>query len=116
MLYPNAKVWRYLVYLKYWTLSLRPLMIYPKVLTPPNFSIKVHFVTQPIFEDLARGSAVTLAHVPLCFGSSLMWLTWPRCLPFASICDSQQCAVIDLSALFAAEWLARSFELMNKEP
>ena len=30
----------YLVYLKYWTLSLMPLMVYPKVLFHPNFSIK----------------------------------------------------------------------------
>ena len=29
----------YLVYLKYWVLNLRPLMVYPKVLVPPNFTI-----------------------------------------------------------------------------
>ena len=34
------KVWRYLVYLKYWTLNLRPLMVYPKVLLPLNVIIK----------------------------------------------------------------------------
>ena len=40
---PNAKVWKYLVYLKYlkyWTLSLIPLMVYPKILFHPNFSVK----------------------------------------------------------------------------
>ena len=31
----------YLVYLKYWTLNLMPLMVYSKVLFHPNFSIKV---------------------------------------------------------------------------
>ena len=36
------EVWRHLVYLKYWTLNFRPLMVYPKVLFPPNFIIKVH--------------------------------------------------------------------------
>ena len=30
----------YLVYLKYWTLKLMPLMVYPKVLFRPTFSIK----------------------------------------------------------------------------
>ena len=30
----------YLVYLKYWTLNYMPLMVYPKVLFHPNFSIK----------------------------------------------------------------------------
>ena len=37
---PDDKVWRYLVYLKYWTLNFRPLMVYPEVLFPPNFIIK----------------------------------------------------------------------------
>ena len=37
---PHDKVRRYLVYLKYWTLNLRPLMVYPKVLFPPNFIIQ----------------------------------------------------------------------------
>ena len=32
----------YLVYLRYWALNLMPLMVYPKVLFPPNFSIKGH--------------------------------------------------------------------------
>ena len=40
-LVPDAKVWMYLVYLKYWTLFLRPLMVYPKVLFHPHFSITV---------------------------------------------------------------------------
>ena len=31
----------YLVYLKYWTLNLMPLMVYAKVVFHPNFSIKV---------------------------------------------------------------------------
>ena len=30
----------YLVYLKYWTLNLMPLMVYPAVLFSPNFTIK----------------------------------------------------------------------------
>ena len=37
---PDDKVKRYLVYLKYWTLNLRPLMLCPEVLFPPNFIIK----------------------------------------------------------------------------
>ena len=36
---PDAKVRTYLVYLKYWTLNLVPL-VYPKALFHPNFSIK----------------------------------------------------------------------------
>ena len=36
----DIKVWTYLVYLEYWTLSLRPSMMYPKVLFPLNFIIK----------------------------------------------------------------------------
>ena len=36
---PDAKVWMYLVYLKYWTLNLMPLMVYPNVLFRMNFSI-----------------------------------------------------------------------------
>ena len=38
---PHVKVRMYLVYLKYWTLKLMPLMVYPKALFHPNFSIKV---------------------------------------------------------------------------
>ena len=38
--HPDAKVWMYSVYLKYWTLHLMPLIVYPKVLFRPNFSIK----------------------------------------------------------------------------
>ena len=34
---PDDEVGRYLVYLKYWTLNLMPVMVYPKVLLPPNF-------------------------------------------------------------------------------
>ena len=37
---PDAKVRMYVVYLKYWTLSLMHLVVYPKVLFHPNFSIK----------------------------------------------------------------------------
>ena len=37
---PDAKLQMYVVYLKYWTLELIPLMVYPKVLFHPNFSIK----------------------------------------------------------------------------
>ena len=37
---PDEKVQRYLVYLKYWTLTLRPLMVYTKVLFHPRFIIK----------------------------------------------------------------------------
>ena len=33
-------LWMCLVYLKYYTLDLRPLMVYPEVLFRPNFSIK----------------------------------------------------------------------------
>ena len=33
---PDDKVARYLVYLKYWILDGMPLMVYPKVLSPPN--------------------------------------------------------------------------------
>ena len=37
---PDDKGWRYLVHLKYWTLCLMPLMVYPKVLFPLNFITK----------------------------------------------------------------------------
>ena len=37
---PDAEVRIYLVYLKYWTLHLIPLKVYPKVLFHPNISIK----------------------------------------------------------------------------
>ena len=36
----DAKVQMHLVYLKYWSLSLMSLMVYPKVLLHPNLSIK----------------------------------------------------------------------------
>ena len=39
---PDDKVRRYFVYLKYWTLNLRHLMVYPKVLFPPSFIIEAH--------------------------------------------------------------------------
>ena len=32
-------VWRYMVYLEYWTQNLMPLMVYPKLPLPPNFII-----------------------------------------------------------------------------
>ena len=38
---PDDEVRRYLVCLKYWTLNLNPLLVYPKVLSPPNFIILV---------------------------------------------------------------------------
>ena len=37
---PDAKFWMFLVYLKYYTLHVRPLLVYPKVLFCPKFSIK----------------------------------------------------------------------------
>ena len=37
---PDDTVRRKLVSLKYWILNLMPLMVYPKVLFPPNFVIK----------------------------------------------------------------------------
>ena len=37
---PDAEDRVYLVYLKYWTLNLNPLMVYPKVLFHPIFNIK----------------------------------------------------------------------------
>ena len=37
--YPDDKIRRYLVYLKYWTLNLRSIIVYPKVLFHPNFII-----------------------------------------------------------------------------
>ena len=36
----DAKVWRYLVYPKYWNLNLKPVMVCPKVLFPPKFITK----------------------------------------------------------------------------
>ena len=39
---PHARVRRHLIYLKYWTLNLRPLMVYPQVLFPP-----MGFMSQP---------------------------------------------------------------------
>ena len=57
---PNAEDRRYLVYLEYWMLNFRPLMVYPKVLFPPNFSIKDSWpglswgVTQGRTDQLAK--------------------------------------------------------------
>ena len=34
---PDDNIQRYLVYFKYWTLNLTPLMVYPRVLFPPSF-------------------------------------------------------------------------------
>ena len=36
---PDGKLWRDLIYLEHWTVNLNPLMVYPKVLFPPNFII-----------------------------------------------------------------------------
>ena len=36
----DDRVWRYLVYLKYWTLHLKPLIVYPKVPFHPNSIIR----------------------------------------------------------------------------
>ena len=44
---PDDKFRRYLVYLKYWTLNLMPLMVYPKVLLPPKFIILVQKQGRP---------------------------------------------------------------------
>ena len=46
--WPDAKVQMYLVYLKYSTLALMPLMVYPKVLFPSNFSIKKVLCSQRV--------------------------------------------------------------------
>ena len=42
----------YLVYLKYWTLNLMPLMVCPKVLFHLNFSIKASVRIQPVIVGL----------------------------------------------------------------
>ena len=57
---PDDKVRRYLVYLKYWTLSLNPLMVYPKVLFRPYFIINwacmnsLYLVKQPYHAQSCR--------------------------------------------------------------
>ena len=40
MMFPDAEIQMYEVYLKYWTLNLVLAMVYRKVLFHPNFSIK----------------------------------------------------------------------------
>ena len=40
---PDDKVRRHLVYLKYWTLNINPLLVYPEVRFPPNFIINPDF-------------------------------------------------------------------------
>ena len=62
LLPPDAKVRMFLVYLKYWTLNLIPLMVYPKVLFHPMFNIKGSSSTHP--QNLAIGSGSV---------SSLFW-------------------------------------------
>ena len=44
---PDAKVWMFLVSLKYWILKLMPQMVYPEVLFHLNFSIKAQQHEQP---------------------------------------------------------------------
>ena len=60
---PDDKVRMCWVYLKYWTLNHRPLMVYPKVLFPPNFIIKARGVEG----HLLAGHAHFIQHVDLCF-------------------------------------------------
>ena len=56
-----------MVYLKYWTPNLMPLMVYPKVLLPPNFinlDVTIDSLHQS-FVDLQQtvGAARSLCHV-----------------------------------------------------
>ena len=54
---PDAKVWMYLVYLKYWTLNLMPLMVCPKVFRP-NYSNKAETTVQERRDVAARPAPV----------------------------------------------------------
>ena len=59
---PDDKVRGHLDYLKYWTLSLTPLMVYNEVLFPPNFIIKETYACVQNLLDLTCSplcSAVT---------------------------------------------------------
>ena len=57
---PDAKVRMYLVYLKYYTLNLRPLMVYPKVLLRPIFSIKgISICTNSLSAEVVVGIRVS---------------------------------------------------------
>ena len=63
---PDDKPWRYLVYPKYWTLNLRPLMVYPKVLFPPNFIILPTWLGRPgsAVGCRSRGGPCGRGHAP----------------------------------------------------
>ena len=58
----DCKVQRYLVYLQYWTLNLRPLMVYPKVLFPPTFIIIELSVLTLKRDHLCRGALQDRLH------------------------------------------------------
>ena len=58
------------VYLKYWTLNLRPLMVYPKVLFPPNFIIKAMHSPPPA----SLRALLTISHR---MDHPLWWASWP---------------------------------------
>ena len=64
---PDAKVWRYSVYLKYWTLELGPLMVYPEVQSPPNFSIS------PKALDVTFCGCWSIRQSPVCYSYSMGW-------------------------------------------
>ena len=68
---PDDEFRRFLVYLKYWTLDLRALMVYPKVQFPPGFIIKelAHLVIDGAFLGVPE-RVIGLAHL-LEFLSSL---------------------------------------------
>ena len=67
------------MYLKYWTLNLNPLMVFPKVLYPPNFIIN-------------RTKANTLDY---CLHRSAALTSWVVAMPFfREVCGIQQQLVL----------------------
>ena len=58
-MFPDDDIWRYLVYLKYWTLNLTPIVDYPKVLFNPNVSLKYHLGLQPSIKGSSYRSALS---------------------------------------------------------
>ena len=69
---PDDKVQRYLVYLKYRTLNLNPLMVYPKVLIPPRFIFKAVQPGQPVsmpgwFDGLDKVTRQRVQYLSSCF-------------------------------------------------
>ena len=62
----------YLVYLKYWTLNLMPIMVYPKVLVHPMYSIKAQTSRFKISRSTAAAMTRSIPTFPACHVMKLL--------------------------------------------